>query len=822
MWRLGAAAQLESSPETVPTPHQRSWISRLVRLNERQLLFSAGDDGKVVEWVIKIDYHDNLSIHSRRILSHHRLAAHSIDFCAPVETMVSAGCEHVLFCWHVDAPDWMAATRLEGHTRAVSEIFASRQTGNAFSSDVGGTIRTWDLVTRECIQAIEPMSHVVGLQRAMLMWPGEVERLITVGGYREWHLYTQRRRQNLQASPVTAAVCVPRLDLMLVAQESTVRLVHARHGLITGSVAASSGSQITRLCLDPETRCLLLGFSDGTVSAWLIDENIDGQAGATLRGRGAPERLVPFTTWLQVTPLDAIAHLITRADPERAGYFTIYAASANGPSIHMMDACSRATKYRCPPDELNPLPSSPRRTLINISIAERQQLLFVGLHLPAPSRALRSLLATDKLPPECELQLWHLNGKRLASSQRFPFDLHAACVVTELSMLICCAEDGSVSLLCMPQLKWLVRLKNMTDLPPASIPMYDPSTTHLIFARDDGAVQVWCLPDLLQVVEQRKHAATRRAAARALRRAQSLVAEGVTEELENERKEPMLKSKEPQIDLEMDATCARHPGDARPYEGHTSTSFITALAATAAKQPELVAPQHQWHPFPDGFSTVELLGDDSLLTTAANGETALYTTAGVFHGRLGLSFGEASWEPPRCLFAERDMILPLWLEDCSGPTWGESVLAAEADDREAKQRLAALRERREARLRSRLIHQSVPRLGRKQLESSAAARLRPETPTAFRKTSSSMPRSASLPTLTPSTSKIRPLTSNSRKTATPASAASTPLRYQQQLLRLDALLHEELDDAMRSISQELLPVTRPARRPVSAASKSKG
>lgn len=803
LWRLSASGQLVAPAEVVATPHRSSWITRLLRLQERPLLFSASEDCRVVEWGIKLSHHLTLSLERRRELSHHRLAVHALAFCGPVDTMVSAGMQHVLFCWHVEAPDWLAPTRLEGHTRAVSEVFASQQTGHAFSSDIGGTIRTWDLSVGECIQAIEPMWHVVGLQRTVVLWPGELDRLITVGGYREWHLYHQRKRERLHAAPVSAAICVPRLDLLLVAQDAAVRLVHARSGAISGSVVATSGAQVTRLCLDPEERCLVLGFSDGAVAAWQIDENIDGQAGVALRGRGPPERLVPFATWLQLTPHDAVAHLITRADTERAGYFFLYAASTHGPAIHSLDACSRATKHRSPPRTIHPFsPSQHGGSLVCIGIAERQQYLFVGLQLPPPPRAV-ALLVSGVAEPECELQLWHLKGSRLASRQRLPFSLHAGCVVSELSLLVCCEADGAISLLLMPQLKWLARLKPSDTSHGPALPIYDPATKRLLFAREAGGVQVWSLPPLLAVVEQRKQAATRRAAAKALRRAHSFV-NGLPPPDEADRHERVVGVREPQMSLMVDAECAAHPGDAKPYDGHSSTSFLTALAETAERQPKLVAAQHLWFPFDAVGVSIEHLGDDSLLASTADGASAVFTTAGELRGKLGQrGQGGATWQPPPCLPEEREMRLPLWLEDAAGPTWEEAMVAAQAEDVAEKARLAALRERRDARQRSRLLS-SGPAW------SCAHAGAAPASAKA-----SSMSHSSSLPTLTSRAAsgllQAPPSPGMRRKSLVSGGVrAQRPERVRAQL-RLEALLNHEVEQAIRSIPKELLPVAREPR-----------
>jgi WD40 repeat protein len=803
LWRLSASGQMDAPAEVVATPHKGSWVTRLLRLAERPLLFSASEDCRVVEWMIKLSHDNTLSLERRRELSHHRLAIHALAFCGPADTMVSAGMQHVLFCWHVEAPDWLAPTRLEGHTRAVSEILASQQTGHAFSSDVGGTIRTWDLSAGECIQAIEPMWNVVGLQRTVALWPGKLDRLITVGGYREWHLYHQRKRERLHAAPVSAAICVPRLDLLLVAQDASVRLVHARSGTISGSVVATSGAQVTRLCLDPEERCLVLGFSDGAVAAWQIDENIDGQAGVALRGRGPPERLVPFATWLQLTPHDAVAHLITRADTERAGYFCLYAASVQGPAIHALDACSRATRHRSPPRTIHPLGHSQRGgSLICIGIAERQQLLFVGLQLPPPPRAV-SLLVAGVAEPECELQLWHLNGSQLSSRQRFPFSLHAGCVVSELSLLACCETDGAVSLLLMPQLKWLARLRPSDASQSPALPIFDRATKRLLIAREAGGVQVWSLPPLLAVVEQRKQAATRRAAAKSLRRAQSFV-NGLPPPGEAGRQERRVGVREPQMSLMVDAECAAHPGDARPYDGHSSTSFLTALAETAERQPELVAAQHLWFPFDAVGVSIEHLGDDSLLASTADGASAVFTTAGGLRGRLGQpEQGEATWQAPPCLPKERAMRLPLWLEDAAGPTWEEALVAAQVEDAADKARLAALRERQDSRQRSRL------------LGGGAAGRASTGAAPASAKVSS-MTHSLSLPTLRSRAAsgvlQAPPSRAARLKPGAGAGAQAQRPELVRAQLRLEALLNSEVEQTIRSIPKELIPMACEPRK----------
>jgi WD40 repeat protein len=810
LWRLSASGQLEEPAEVVTTPHRGSWITRLLRLEERPLLFSASEDCRVVEWGVKLNHDLSISLERRRELSHHKLAVHALAFCGPVDMMVSAGVQHVLFCWYVESPDWLAPTRLEGHTRAVSEVFASQQTGHAFSSDIEGTIRTWDLSLGECVQAIEPMWHVVGLQRTMALWPGEVDRLITVGGYREWHLYHQRKRERLHAAPVSAAICVPRLDLLLVAQDAAVRLVHARSGVISGSVVATSGSQVTRLCLDPEERCLVLGFSDGAVAAWQIDENIDGQTGVALRGRGPPERFVPFATWLHLTPHDAVAHLITRADTERAGYFSLYAASTQGPAIHSLAACSRATKHRSPRAAMHPLgPTHQGGSLVCLGIAERQQLLFVGVQLLPPPRGV-SFLASIAAAQECELQLWHLNGSQLASRQRLPFSLHAGCVVSELSLLVCCEADGAISLLLMPQLQWLARLRPSHFTPGPALPIYDSATKRLLFAREAGGVQVWSLPPLLAIVEQRKQAATRRAAATALRRAQSFASGQVVSTDEDDRPDRRMGVREPHISLMVDAECAAHPADARPYDGHSSTSFLTALAETAERQPELVAAQHLWFPFDAVGVSIEHLGHDSLLASTADGVSAVFTTSGGLRGRLGQhGQGAATWQPPPCLPEECELRLPLWLEDATGATWEEEVVAAE--DAAGKARLAALRERTK-REQSRLLDGAPVRPG-----ANAAGRpLAGAAPAGV--TASSMSHSSSLPTLTsraalglrqtpPSAGgRLKPVVSRG------ARQAHRPERVRAQL-RLEALLSQdaELKQPIGSMPREILAVAHEPR-----------
>lgn len=71
IWHLPGKDGREAAPTCVRGPHRGSWVTRLLRLEERKLLFSAGNDCKVVEWAIRIDYDSKLTLEMRRELCHH-------------------------------------------------------------------------------------------------------------------------------------------------------------------------------------------------------------------------------------------------------------------------------------------------------------------------------------------------------------------------------------------------------------------------------------------------------------------------------------------------------------------------------------------------------------------------------------------------------------------------------------------------------------------------------------------------------------------------------------------------------------------------------
>ena len=219
LWDLrsddGRCAPLATKP-----PHgghaAEAWVTQLITFGRARLL-SGATDALIIEWDLR-RRRTGLALEPRRVFHHHSKAVCALAFAAACHLLLSAAYEHDVFVWAPSLPERTQPSRLVGHSRAVAALCASATTAEALSCDVGGTVRVWDVRTLRCVQALEPPDRLAGLCRP-LAYDGTRQRLLLLGGFREWHAYAPRdvdASDNTYSATIGAAACAVRRGLLLV------------------------------------------------------------------------------------------------------------------------------------------------------------------------------------------------------------------------------------------------------------------------------------------------------------------------------------------------------------------------------------------------------------------------------------------------------------------------------------------------------------------------------------------------------------------------------------------------------------------------------